>query len=126
MQIPYKENTRVDELSRVDSSDPKTTKRILVEVLNRSDTIEREVMIIDVLDWKSPIIDYLRSPIVETNSQLAKLRIQSARYILIEDILYKKSFSLPYLQCLGPNKAQYALRKIHEGICGQYMGDRSF
>ena len=55
----------------------------------------------------------------------AKLRIQATKYILIDEVLYKKSFSLPYLKCLGSNEAQYALREIHEGICGQHMGGRS-
>ena len=62
---------------------------------------------------------------METDSESTKLRIRTARYILIDDILYKKSFSLPYLRCLRPDKAQYALREIHEDICGQHMGDRS-
>ena len=32
----------------------------------------------------------------------------------------------PYLRCLGSDKAQYALREIHEGICGQHMDSQSF
>ena len=79
-------------------------------------------MIIEAPDWRSPIIEYLKSPTITTESESIKLRIRAARYILIDDVLYKKSFSLPYLRCLGPEEAQYALREIHEGICGQHMG----
>ena len=50
-------------------------------------------MIIDAPDSKSSIIEYLKSPTVETNSKSIKLRIRVARYILIDNILYKKSFS---------------------------------
>ena len=82
-------------------------------------------MTIDAPDWKSLIIEYLKSLAIETNLELTKLRTRAARYILIDDILYKKSFSLPYLWCLGPDETQSALRDIHEGICGQYMDDRS-
>ena len=82
-------------------------------------------MIIEAPDWRSPIIEYLKSPTITTESESAKLRIRAARYILIDDVLYKKSFSLPYLRCLGPEEAQYALREIHEGICGQHIGGRS-
>ena len=68
-------------------------------------------MVVDAHDWRSPIMEYLKSPTVETDSQSAKLRIRAAKYTLIDEVLYKRSFSLPYLQCLGPDKAQYALRK---------------
>ena len=47
-----------------------------------------------------------------------------ARYTLLEGILYKKSFTLPYLRCLGPKEAEYALSEIHEGIYGQHLGGR--
>ena len=125
-QIPSEENSKADELSRVDFNDPKATKGILIETLNRPSTAtEKEVMIIEAPDWRSPIIEYLKSPAIATESEAAKLRIRTARYILIDDVLYKKSFNLPYLRCLGPEEAQYALREIHEGICGQHMGGRS-
>ncbi|RVW27944.1 Transposon Ty3-I Gag-Pol polyprotein [Vitis vinifera] len=31
---------------------------------------------------------------------------------------YKRSFTGPYLRCLGHSKAQYVLAELHEGICG--------
>uniref|UniRef100_A0A2N9FH63 Uncharacterized protein n=1 Tax=Fagus sylvatica TaxID=28930 RepID=A0A2N9FH63_FAGSY len=39
--------------------------------------------------------------------------------------LYKKSFSLPYLRCLAPDEANYVLREIHEGVCGNHSGARA-
>ncbi|KAK3014443.1 hypothetical protein RJ639_010088 [Escallonia herrerae] len=42
-----------------------------------------------------------------------------------EDVLYKRSFTLPYLRCLTPLEADYALREVHEGICGQHLGGRA-
>ena len=110
----------------MDSIDPKAIKGILVEILNHpSITKEDEVMAIDAPDWRSPIIEYLKSFAIETDSESTKLRIRAAKYILIDDILYKKSFSLPYLRYLGSDEAQYVLKEIHEGIYGQHMGDRS-
>ena len=82
-------------------------------------------MTINAPDWKSPIIEYLKSPTRKTEPESAKLRIRAVRYILIDEVLYKKSFNLPYLRCLGPNEAQYALGEIYEGICGQHMSGRS-
>ena len=97
-QIPREKNSKADELFRVDPDDPRVTKGILIETLGRPSTaIEKSVMIIETPDWRSPIIQYLKSPAVTTESDSAKLRIRAARYILIEDVLYKKSFSLPFL-----------------------------
>ena len=68
-QIPKEKNARVDELSRLDPSDPKTTVRILVELLNRPNTAkELAVMAIDALDWRSSIIEYLKSPMADIDS----------------------------------------------------------
>ncbi|KAK3015873.1 hypothetical protein RJ639_007817 [Escallonia herrerae] len=53
------------------------------------------------------------------------LRVKTARYALVEGILYKKSFSLPYLRCLRPSESLYALQEVHEGICGQHLGGRT-
>ena len=109
----------------MDPNDSKAIRGILVEVINRPNIETREVMTINVPDWRSSIIEYLKSPTREIKPESAKLRIRAARYILIDDILYKKSFSLPYLRCLRPDEAQYALREIHKGICGHHMGSLS-
>ena len=63
----------------MDPTNPKGIKEILVEVLNRpSITKKEEVMTIDAPDWKSPIIEYLKSLTMETDSESAKLRIRAA------------------------------------------------
>ena len=94
----------------MDPTNSRATRGILVEVVNRLSIEIGEVMTINASDWRSPIIEYLKSPTRETESESEKLRIRAARYILIDDVLYKKSFSLPYLRCLRPDEAQYALR----------------
>ena len=110
----------------MDPSDLKATTRILVELLNQPSTIEKpKVMDIDDPDWRTPIIEYLKSPSADTNSQSTKLRIRATRYTFIDEVIYKKSFTLPYLRCLGPDEVEYALREIHKGIRGQHMGSRS-
>ncbi|RVX08735.1 hypothetical protein CK203_010849 [Vitis vinifera] len=44
---------------------------------------------------------------------------------LIGGHLYKRSFTGPYLRCLGHTEAQYVLAELHEGICGNHTGGRS-
>ncbi|GKV53644.1 hypothetical protein SLEP1_g60161, partial [Rubroshorea leprosula] len=44
---------------------------------------------------------------------------------LVDGVLYKRSFSLPLLRCLNPYEAEYALREVHEGVCGSHVGART-
>ncbi|KAK2997639.1 hypothetical protein RJ639_026632 [Escallonia herrerae] len=62
---------------------------------------------------------------IEYALRFRNLRVKTARYALVEGILYKKSFSLPYLRCLRPSESLYALQEVHEGICGQHLGGRT-
>jgi hypothetical protein len=39
--------------------------------------------------------------------------------------VYKRGFSLPYLKCLAQDEADYVLREVHEGICGNHSRARS-
>ncbi|GKV50679.1 hypothetical protein SLEP1_g57376 [Rubroshorea leprosula] len=63
-----------------------------------------------------------RSVFVE---EAMKLRRKASRYTLVDGVLYKRSFSLPLLRCLNPYEAEYALREVHEGVCGSHVGART-
>ena len=54
-----------------------------------------------------------------------KLKVQVARFVLIKDVLYKRGFFCPYLRCLGNEEADYIMREVHEGVCGNHSGSRS-
>ena len=63
----------------------------------------------------TPIVSYLKDgKLPEGKDEAKKLRIRAARYVLIDEVLYKSGFSQPYLRCLDPHKANYVLREIHE------------
>ena len=74
----------------------------------------------------TPIISYLKDgSLPEGKDKARRLRIQSARYVLLNDVLYKRDFSQPYLRCLSLDEANYVLREVHEGACGNHSGARS-
>ena len=74
----------------------------------------------------TPIISYLKDgKLPEGKDEAKKLRVKAARYVLINEVLYKRGFSQPYLRCLTPDEANYGLREIHEGACGNHSGARS-
>ena len=77
-------------------------------------------------NWMTPLITYLKEGrLLEGRDKARKLRIRSAKYVLIDEVLYKRNFSQPYLRCLAPDEANYVLRKVHEGACGNHLGARS-
>ena len=77
-------------------------------------------------NWMTPIVTYLKEGrLLEEKDEARKVRVKSARYVLINEVLYKMGFSQPYLRCLGPEKANYVLKEIYEGACGNHSGARS-
>ncbi|WJZ94286.1 hypothetical protein VitviT2T_013160 [Vitis vinifera] len=77
-------------------------------------------------EWTDNIAEYLRTDTLPGDPKQAhKIRVQAARFTLIGGHLYKRSFTGPYLQCLGHSEAQYVLTELHEGICGNHSGGRS-
>ena len=74
----------------------------------------------------TPIISYLKdSKLTEGRDKARKLRVKSIRYILMDEVLYKRGFSQPYLRCLAPDQTNYVLREVHEGSCGNHSGAKS-
>ena len=74
-------------------------------------------------NWTTSFIAYLRSGILLDGKDVArKLKVQASRFVLIKDVLYKRGFSRPYLRCLSHDKADYVMREVHKGICGNHSG----
>ena len=77
-------------------------------------------------NWTTPLISYLRTGMLPDEKDAArKLKVQASRFVLIKDVLYKRGFSRPYLMCLSHEEADYVMREVHEGICGNHSGARS-
>ena len=77
-------------------------------------------------NWMTSIISYLKDgSFSEGKDEARKLRVRSARYVLLNEVLYKRGFSQPYLRCLAPDEANYVLREVHSGACGNHSGARS-
>ena len=77
-------------------------------------------------NWMILIVAYLKDGrLPEGKDEARQLRIRSTRYVLMDEVLYKRGFSQPYLRCLAPNEANYVLREVHEGVCGNHSGARA-
>ena len=80
----------------------------------------------DEENWMTPIVSYLKDgKLPEGKDEARKLKVRLATYVLMNEVLYKRGFSKPYLRCLAHDEANYVLREVHEGACGNHSGARS-
>ena len=73
-----------------------------------------------------PIWDYLidgRLP--DDPKEVAKTRTRSSRFTNHKGRLYKRGFFTPIIKCIAGKDADYVLREVHEGACGNHIGDRA-
>ncbi|GKV37609.1 hypothetical protein SLEP1_g45619 [Rubroshorea leprosula] len=108
-KIPRADNHRADELSKLPSSrdfNPQSTDP-------------------STLSWTTPLINYLQSGELPEDLSAAKLvKRKAARFTLLDNQLYKRAASMPLLRCLTPYEAEYAVREVHEGVCGTHIGGK--
>ena len=128
-QISWNENYRADMLARMAATvDPKLPKSVPLEV-RTSPSIGEEVEVMRVSteeSWMDPILAYIRDGVLpEDKRQARKLKCRAARYTLLDGVLYRRGFTLPLLRCVDDEEADYVLREIHEGICGNHSGART-
>ncbi|GKV34076.1 hypothetical protein SLEP1_g42498 [Rubroshorea leprosula] len=129
-KIPRSENEQADSLSKFASDSSLSYRSIFVEVLDEPSFMKPRMMEIstdpNTLSWIDPIVSFLRNWSVPADKQEEiRLRKKASRYTLIDRVLYKRSFSLSLLRCLNPYEVEYALREVHEGVCGSHIGART-
>nr|GFB79995.1 reverse transcriptase domain-containing protein [Tanacetum cinerariifolium] len=82
-------------------------------------TDEREMLAVveeEGRTWMTLIYEYLMEEILPEEKRKARaIRYKAGRYVVINEILYKRSFLGPWLRCVGSLQANYVLREI-QGI----------
>ena len=121
--VPREENTKANALSQFASSEAENYSGSIYFQVLRTQSVEHKLIAPITFGgcWMDPIKSHLENGWLPSNGMEArKLSVRALRYVLIEGILYKKSFVIPYLKCLRPDEAELALKEVHEGICGQH------
>ena len=125
VQIPREENVEADTLTNETSANEAMDELDEIQYMPSIDLPEM-LQIEGEENWMTPIVSYLKDGrLPEEKDEARKLRVKSARYILMDEVLYKRGFSQPFLRCLAPNEANYMLREVHEGACNNHSGARS-
>ena len=125
VQIPREENVEADTLAKEASATGAMDEFDEVQYVPSIDLLEVQ-QIENEENWMTPIVSYLKDEkLLEWKDKARKLRVRTARYFLMDEVLYKRGFSQPYLRCLAPNEANYVLREVHEGAYGNHSRARS-
>ncbi|XP_030925026.1 uncharacterized protein LOC115952082 [Quercus lobata] len=128
VQIPRSQNMGADEVSKLASSEEGEISTDLAMEVQKHPSIEEiaTFTIQSTNNWMTPIISYLQDGHLPQNTEEAKkIKKRAARFTILNDALYKRGFSMPYLKCVDEEEARYILEEIHGGICGDHAGPKS-
>ncbi|XP_050254592.1 uncharacterized protein LOC126700444 [Quercus robur] len=128
VQIPRNQNIGADEVSKLASSEAgRTSTDVAIEVQKYPSIEEVAVLTTQSTNtWMTPLISFLRDGHLPQNTDEArKVKKRAARFTILNDVLYKRGFSMPYLKCVDEDEAKYILEEVHGGVCGDHAGPRS-
>ncbi|XP_075650036.1 uncharacterized protein LOC142620562 [Castanea sativa] len=125
VQLPKEKNMEADALAKAASIGGIMDEYDRVQYMPSIDLLEVQ-QIEGEENWMTPIIAYLKDGrLLGDKDEARRLRIRATKYVLIDEVLYKRGFFQPYLRCLTPEESNYVLREILEGACGNHSRARS-
>ncbi|XP_074337280.1 uncharacterized protein LOC141674475 [Apium graveolens] len=127
LQINREENTKADELSKLAQNTSNLSSSVYFEELGAPSTDRPEVLCVNSPDnWMTPYVAYLKDETLPEDQNKARfLKYKASRFFLEDNQLYRRTFSAPTLKCVDPNVADYCLREVHEGICGDHLAAKA-
>ncbi|XP_019439584.1 PREDICTED: uncharacterized protein LOC109345170 [Lupinus angustifolius] len=124
--VPRESNARADILSKLANTKCLGNNRFVIQgtVYHPSVMTVERVEIPD--NWMGPFIRYILHGTTPPDMKEKQRFLRcSSWYTLLRGTLYRQGFTAPLLTCLGPDRADYVLREVHEGSCGHHLGAAS-
>lgn len=73
--------------------------------------------------WRSDILAYLgNGSFLIDPKMVSPLLRRTKHFLMVDGVLFKKSYGRPLLRCLGLEEVTEVLKEIHEGCCGNHLG----
>jgi len=119
-------NTRANALSRLATTKCKGIHRSVIHVTLARPSIDLQECLTTNSEstWITPIKQYLLDGTCSPQGEKT-MKQQAARFVLIDDYLYRRGYTRPLLKCLTPDQDSYVVRELHEGICDTHSGART-
>ena len=102
-QIPISQNIVVDEIAKLALSEEGPTSMDLKMEIQKCPNIKEvsTFAIQSVSSWMTLILSFLQDGSLPQNVKEArKVRKKAVRFTILNDTLYKRGFSMPYLKCV--------------------------
>ncbi|GKE97287.1 reverse transcriptase domain-containing protein, partial [Tanacetum coccineum] len=104
------------------------SKEVLVKVLNERSVEAQEVNMVveeEGPTWMTPIRNFLEEEKLPEDPVDARTLMEKiGNYTMEDGVLYRKSYLVPLMRCVGPLQANYVIREVHMGSCGMHDGPR--
>ncbi|XP_022849900.1 uncharacterized protein LOC111371991 [Olea europaea var. sylvestris] len=129
LKIARADNSKADTLSRLIFMRIDGLDRIVHIKIVTEPSINAKPSVMDIdhePSWIDPIVEYISNGNLPPGPRAARsIWARAARYCIIRGVLFRRSFTLPYLRCLKPSKSLQALTEVHERIYGNHQGARA-
>ena len=124
--IPRAKNSRANALAKLEMASQEDLNKLTpVEHLSEpfvNLNSEEVSPVMSEPSWMDPIWDYLIKGLLPNEpNEASKLRSRSAIFTIHQEALYKRGFFTPILKCIAGGDADYILREVHEGVCGNHI-----
>ncbi|XP_020211548.1 uncharacterized protein LOC109796275 [Cajanus cajan] len=127
--VPREQNARADLLSKLASTKRPGQHRTIIQETLHSPSLDDKIVNVNDNEergWMADIWNHLKEgTLPKDKDEARKVRMRSAKFIIIDDELFKRGISTPLLKCLTTSQATYVIKEIHQGICGMHSGARS-
>jgi hypothetical protein len=129
--LPRKRNGEADELAKKAKRGEVMPPDVLFEILTvPSIKPDKQplstVNAIASLDWRTPIIAFLRGHYESVKAHdMKRMQARAKGYVLKGDNLFKLGVCAPLLKCITQEQGIELLREIHSGMCGSHIAARA-
>ncbi|KFK32352.1 hypothetical protein AALP_AA6G230500 [Arabis alpina] len=106
------------------------TRNLPLEPIDKDMTVPMDTDEEPECGCDKPWMDQIRAYIISgklPNSKWAahKVQKQAARYVLLDNNIYRRGFSFPLLTCVEGQDAKQVMEEVHSGSCGNHSGGRA-
>ncbi|XP_073039030.1 uncharacterized protein [Primulina eburnea] len=121
-QISREENGEADALAKMTASLSEVSTREVLHISRLILSTEEVILPAPKDSWTTPLIKFIgNNELPEDKAQAQKIKRQAPRFVLLNKVLYMRSFKEPLLKFLSEKEVDYVLREIREGFCVEHL-----